>query len=77
MMKKFLVCALAAWAGAGALAYEYDVSEPKIRPQFKGAEAGVWTLDRAAAFAQAKAEGMKVLSHDNRFPGYGDFVIAV
>ena len=27
--------------------------------------------------AQAKAEGMKVLSHDNRFPGYGDFVIAV
>ena len=26
---------------------------------------------------QAKAEGMKVLSHDNRFPGYGDFVIAV
>ena len=27
--------------------------------------------------AQAKAEGMKVLSHDNRFLGYGDFVIAV
>ena len=27
--------------------------------------------------AQAKAEGMKVLSHDNRFPGYGNFVIGV
>ena len=27
--------------------------------------------------AQAKAEGMKILSHDNRFPAYGDFVIAV
>ena len=27
--------------------------------------------------AQAKAEGMKVVSHDNRFPAYGDFVIAV
>ncbi len=27
--------------------------------------------------AQAKAEGIKLLSHDNRFPAYGDFVIAV
>ena len=27
--------------------------------------------------AQAKDEGMKLLSHDNRFPAYGDFVIAV
>ena len=27
--------------------------------------------------AQARAEGMKILSHDNRFPAYGDFVIAV
>ena len=27
--------------------------------------------------AQAKVEGMKLLSHDNRFPAYGDFVIAV
>lgn len=27
--------------------------------------------------AQAQAEGMKLLSHDNRFPAYGDFVIAV
>ena len=27
--------------------------------------------------AQAKAEGMKVLSHDKRFPCYGDFMIAV
>ena len=27
--------------------------------------------------AQAKAKGMKVVSHDNRFPAYGDFVIAV
>ena len=26
--------------------------------------------------AQAKSEGMKLLSHDNRFPSYGDFVIA-
>ena len=27
--------------------------------------------------AQAKAEGFKIVSHDNRFPAYGDFVIAV
>ena len=27
--------------------------------------------------AQAKAEGMKLLSHDRQFPQYGDFVIAV
>ena len=27
--------------------------------------------------AQAKAEGMLMLSHDRRFPQYGDFVIAV
>ena len=25
--------------------------------------------------AQAKAEGMRLLSHDSRFPAYGDFVI--
>jgi PIN domain nuclease of toxin-antitoxin system len=27
--------------------------------------------------AQAKAEGMKLLSHDNRFPAYGDFIITI
>ena len=27
--------------------------------------------------AQAKEEGMKRLTHDKRFPAYGDFVIAV
>ena len=27
--------------------------------------------------AQAKAEGFKIVSHDNRFPAYGNFVIAV
>ena len=27
--------------------------------------------------AQAKSSGMRILSHDNRFPAYGDFVIAV
>ena len=27
--------------------------------------------------AQAKAEGMQLLSHDNRFPAYGNFIIAV
>ena len=27
--------------------------------------------------AQAKAEGMKLLSHDRQFPQYGDFVISV
>lgn len=27
--------------------------------------------------AQAKAECMKLMSHDNRFPAYGDFVIAI
>ena len=37
--------------------FEYDVSMPKIKPQYKGAEQGVWTLDKDAAFAAAKAEG--------------------
>ena len=27
--------------------------------------------------AQAKSEGIKLLSHDKRFPAYGDFVIPV
>ena len=27
--------------------------------------------------AQAKAEGMKIMSHDRQFPKYGDFVIPV
>ena len=27
--------------------------------------------------AQAKSSGMKILSHDDKFPAYGDFVIAV
>ena len=27
--------------------------------------------------AQAKAEGMRIMSHDRQFPQYGDFVIAV
>ena len=27
--------------------------------------------------AQAKSEGMKIVSHDNRFAAYGDFVISV
>ena len=27
--------------------------------------------------AQAKSEGMSLLSHDSRFPAYGDFVITV
>ena len=37
--------------------YEYDVHQPAIKPQFKGAEQGVWTLDKDAAFEAAKAEG--------------------
>ena len=27
--------------------------------------------------AQAKAEGIKIVSHDRKFPQYGDFVIPV
>ena len=27
--------------------------------------------------AQARAEGMKIMSHDRQFPQYGDFIIAV
>jgi PIN domain nuclease of toxin-antitoxin system len=34
-------------------------------------------LHRGMLLAQAKAEGMKILSHDNRFPACGDFVTAV
>lgn len=37
--------------------FEYDVSTPTIKPQYKGAEQGVWTLDKDAAFEAAKAEG--------------------
>ena len=51
-----LVVGLMLMVGLAAHAYEYDVSEPKIRPQCKGAEPGVWTLDKDAALAAAKAE---------------------
>ena len=40
-----------------AWGFEYDVHQPAIKPQCKGAVQGVWTLDKDAAFAAAKAEG--------------------
>lgn len=43
--------------GMAAQAFEYDVSQPAIKPQFKGAESGVWTLDWETALAKAQAEG--------------------
>ena len=43
--------------GMAAQAFEYDVSQPVIKPQFKGAESGVWTLDWEAALAKAQTEG--------------------
>jgi len=55
-MKKLVAC-LALAAGFSACAYEYDVREPSIKPQYKGARQGVWTLDWEAALAKAKAEG--------------------
>jgi hypothetical protein len=38
-----------------------------------------WRKSVFACFgsALAKAEGMKIMSHDRQFPQYGDFVIAV
>ena len=48
-------------AGLCAQAYEYNVSEPSIKPQCKGAEQGVWTLDWNAALDRAKSEGRYTL----------------
>ena len=59
-MKKLAVGLMLA-AGLAAHAYEYDVSEPKIKPQCTGAAPGVWTLDKDAAFDAAKAEGKYTL----------------
>ncbi|MCR5415082.1 MAG: thioredoxin family protein [Kiritimatiellae bacterium] len=53
---KTLAC-LVVLAGMSAFGFEYDVSEPLIKPRCKGAEPGEWTLDRESAFAKAKAEG--------------------
>ena len=53
---KCLVVATVAFASVRAAAFEYTVTRPAICPRWSGAEAGEWTMDRAAAFAQAKAE---------------------
>lgn len=58
-MNKTVKCAFAAvsLAAVCASAFEYNVTQPSIRPRWSGAAAGEWTMDREAAFAQAKAEG--------------------
>ncbi len=59
-MNKTVKCAFAAAVSLAAVcasAFEYDVTQPSIRPRWSGAAAGEWTMDREAAFAQAKAEG--------------------
>ena len=64
---------------AGEKADEVFKATRKLAVDMSGLEylssAGIRVLLRLAK--QAKAEGMKVLSHDNHFPDYGDFVIAV
>ena len=59
-MKKIAFCLMLA-VGFSAQAYEYNVSEPSIKPQCKGAEQGVWTLDWNAAIEKAKSEGRYTL----------------
>ena len=54
---KKLTVGLVLVAGFSAHAYEYDVKEPSIKPQYKGAEQGVWTLDIDGALSRAKSEG--------------------
>ena len=48
-------------AGIATQAFEYDVREPTIKPQFSGAESGVWTLDWKTALVKAQSEGKYTL----------------
>lgn len=41
----------------GAFKPGYDVHEPAIRPTWKGAQPGVWTMDYEAALANGRANG--------------------
>lgn len=59
-MKKALLSLLLI-AGIAAQAFEYDVSQPVIKPQFKGAKSGIWTLDWETALAKAQTEGKYTL----------------
>ena len=43
--------------GVDALAFEYTVTQPAIRPRWSGASVGEWTMDRTTAFANAKRDG--------------------
>ncbi len=57
MKLKKIMLGIAASVATLAQAYEYDVCEPQIMPQCKGATQGAWTLDWEAALAKAKSEG--------------------
>ena len=48
-------------AGIAAQAFEYDVRKPAIKPQFIGAESGIWTLDWETALTKAQSEGKYTL----------------
>ena len=48
------ILAAGALVASAAWGYEYDVHQPALKPQRKGAEQGVWTLDKDAAFEAAK-----------------------
>ena len=58
-MKK--MTALVMFAAMTALGFEYDVYQPEIKPQCKGATQGVWTLDWEAALSKAREEGKYTL----------------
>ena len=60
-MKRICLAALAALTVMAAGAFDYDVKKSKIKPQWSGAKAGVWTMDHESALANAAAEGKYTL----------------
>ena len=53
---KCVFAAIVSLAAFCAAAFDYTVTRPAIRPRWSGAKVGEWTMDRAAAFANAKAD---------------------
>ena len=51
------VFAASVFVASAVWGFEYDVRMPTIKPQYRGAEQGVWTLDKEAALEAARAEG--------------------
>ena len=60
-MKRICLASLTALTVMAAGAFDYDVKKSKIKPQWSGAKAGVWTMDHEAALANAAAAGKYTL----------------